>query len=371
MQATNKPQIVTEQHTGSLLDQVVLQQATVASRYRPVMSGPEMKEREAAIDYLVQHVMKEGVDYGYVPGTKPTKQSAPGEYIPKPTLFKAGAERACAYFGYTPHFEEIERVQEWTSDKYGEPLCYREYRCSLSKDGAAIGEGIGSASSWESKYRYRQGERECPDCGRGGTIIRGKKEYGGGWLCFGKKGGCGAKFEDGDERIEGQATDKVANPDIADVYNVVLKMGQKRAYVAATLTATGLSGRFTQDLEDLTPPEPKSEPEPARTNGKPAPTPVATPKTPREQMLADMVNMGTSVRTLASLREKMLLFPNGEAEFKRILKKHCGVEDGKALVGLAKTINPEHVRAAAAEMWDGIVLAETLSGLPPEFANAE
>lgn len=34
----------------------------------------------------------------------------------------------------------------------------------------------------------------CPACGVVGAIIVGKAEYGGGWLCFRRKGGCGAKF---------------------------------------------------------------------------------------------------------------------------------------------------------------------------------
>lgn len=34
----------------------------------------------------------------------------------------------------------------------------------------------------------------CPACGVVGAIIVGKPEYGGGWLCFRRKGGCGAKF---------------------------------------------------------------------------------------------------------------------------------------------------------------------------------
>ena len=33
----------------------------------------------------------------------------------------------------------------------------------------------------------------CPVCGKD-AIIQGKPEYGGGWVCFSKKGGCGAKF---------------------------------------------------------------------------------------------------------------------------------------------------------------------------------
>jgi len=36
----------------------------------------------------------------------------------------------------------------------------------------------------------------CPECGQA-AIIKGKAEYGGGYLCWKKKGGCGAKFPDG------------------------------------------------------------------------------------------------------------------------------------------------------------------------------
>jgi hypothetical protein len=33
----------------------------------------------------------------------------------------------------------------------------------------------------------------CPNCGKD-AIIKGREEYGGGWLCYKKNGGCGAKF---------------------------------------------------------------------------------------------------------------------------------------------------------------------------------
>ena len=38
------------------------------------------------------------------------------------------------------------------------------------------------------------GETRCPSCGKSGSIIKSKNEYGGGWVCFIKKKGCGAKF---------------------------------------------------------------------------------------------------------------------------------------------------------------------------------
>ena len=51
-------------------------------------------------------------------------------------------------------------------------------------------------------YKGRSGGGEasalpaCPGCKKQGAIIKGKAEYGGGYVCFGKKGGCGAKFTD-------------------------------------------------------------------------------------------------------------------------------------------------------------------------------
>jgi len=310
--------------TTGLLDRIVEQQAEVAARYKPVMSVQDLIEREKAIQYLVDNVMVEGVDFGWIPGTRPKDAAKPGEYKAKPTLFKAGAERACSFFGYAPKFVPQEVVEQWTPEQYGEPLFYYRYECNLAKDGHAVGSGIGSATTWESKYRYRKGERECPDCGKSGTIIKGKAEYGGGWLCFGKKGGCGAKFADGDERIESQVVEQIANPDVADVINTVQKMAQKRAYVAATLTATGLSGRFTQDLEDMPAPapkqveQPKAESAPAKRTVRTQPTePGAEPRRVPKELAQVFANLEKDLaRTTADAYprlEGMLLHKGGDA----------------------------------------------------------
>lgn len=234
-----------EAQTKSLLDQIVDRQAEVASRYMPVMSTDQAVKRMKAIADLKELVLKEGTDYGAIPGTD------------KPVLLKPGAEKICAFFGYVPQYEVVGEIEDWAGAQFGEPLFYYRYRCSLMKDGAAVGQGEGSCNSWESKYRYRNASRKCPACGKE-TIIKGKAEYGGGWLCFAKKGGCGAKFDAGDKAIEAQEVGRVANPDFADIVNTVQKMGQKRAYIAATLSATGASQWFTQDMEDM-PAEPTQE----------------------------------------------------------------------------------------------------------------
>lgn len=256
---------VIEAPAPSLLDKIAEQQAIAATRYRPVMSVQDSIQRYHEIEKFVGECMKEGVDYGKPPGF-------PRES--KPFLYKAGAQKLCAFFGYVPHYTELECIEEWMSEKYGEPLFYYKFSCALLKGADPVGEGIGSCNSWESKYRYRNSSRVCPQCGAE-AIIKGKAEYGGGFLCFAKKGGCGAKFKDDDQSILEQEAGKVPNPDISDVINTVQKQGEKRAYVEATLSATGASAFFTQDEDTVEPP--KRTPPQSTTKGS-APRPAAAQK---------------------------------------------------------------------------------------------
>jgi len=201
------------------------------------LTAQEIKSQVQLIQEVMQAVMQEGYHYGVIPGTD------------KPTLLKPGAEKLTTTFRLAPllHVETRELGNG-----------HREYqvRCTLVHIPTArvYGEGVGSCSTLESRYRYRNADRTCPYCGRT-TIIKGKAEYGGGWLCFQRKGGCGAKFADQDISIVSQAAGRVENNDLADTYNTVLKMAKKRALVDATLTATAASDIFNQDLDDYTPPE--------------------------------------------------------------------------------------------------------------------
>lgn len=189
---------------------------------------------------FVSGVLQPGVDFGTIPGTSN-----------KPTLLKPGAEKLASFFGLRPIFSVNDRVDDWTGENHGgEPFFLRDYKAQLYRNGELIGEGCGSCNSWENKYRYRNGNRKCPKCGSE-TIIKGKEEYGGGWLCFSRKGGCGAKFKDNDPAITGQETGKIKNPDIFDQVNTIDKMAQKRALIAAVLIATNASDYFTQDVEDF------------------------------------------------------------------------------------------------------------------------
>jgi hypothetical protein len=195
-------------------------------------------------------VMREDEHYGKIPGT--------GDKA-KPTLLKPGAELLLANMGLRPELVDADAP---TID-YGEPgregmiryrracIIYRQTGPSL-EDRIVIARAEGSCASRETKYRWRDAQRVCPECGKP-AIIAGKKEYGGGFLCFKKKGGCGAKFGDDDVKITGQRIGREPNPDLADIENTILKMADKRALVAATLLATGCSDMFTQDMEDFVP----------------------------------------------------------------------------------------------------------------------
>lgn len=205
----------------------------------PAASLQQLGDRYNQFNKFITDMLVEGVDYLTIPGTG------------KPSLAKPGAEKLSTFFALSPKFIQTEQEKDWTGENHGgEPFFYFAYRCDLYRGDQHISSCEGSCNSWEVKYRYRQGERKCPKCGKS-TIIKGKDEYGGGWLCFGKKGGCGAKFADGDQSIEGQQVGRVVNPDVADIVNTLQKMAQKRSYVGAVLLATNSSERFTQDVEDM------------------------------------------------------------------------------------------------------------------------
>lgn len=191
-------------------------------------------EQVRKIQEVMAAVMRDGEHYGVIPGT------------PKPTLLKPGAEKLCLLFRLDPQYE-VSQARD------GDHLTVLA-KATLwhIPTGERRGSGFGSCSTREGRYAYREAKRSCPACGVA-AIIKGKVEYGGGWVCFKKQGGCGAKYPDLDAAITGQPSGRVSNPDLADQWNTVLKMACKRALVAATLNVTAASDIYTQDIEDLPP----------------------------------------------------------------------------------------------------------------------
>lgn len=207
--------------------------------FMPIMDMGIAKQRREYLVKFIGSMLKPDHDYGKVPGTQ------------KDTLLKPGAEKLATFFGLTPIFILSDHVEDWDGAGHnGEPLFYYRYKCELWRQGVLISTSEGSCNSRESKYRYRKNERTCPQCGQA-AIKRSADEYGGGWYCNKKSGGCGAKYSKGNQEIESQEVGRIANPDISDQVNTIQKMAQKRALIASVLLAVNASEFFTQDIEDL------------------------------------------------------------------------------------------------------------------------
>jgi hypothetical protein len=292
----------------------------LAERARPpadiALSFAEMRRRVEQLDEFYRGVMQRGTDYDLIPGT------------PKPTLLQPGAQLLDAIFGLAPIFEELPGSVE----DFEQGFFAYKIRCKLvvKATGWTAAEAIGSCNSKENRYRWRDARRRCPECGAE-AITKGRAEYGGGWLCWKKTGGCGAKYRDGDEAIEGQAVGKVENDDPYTLANTLLKMAQKRAHIGATLNATGASRIFTQDVEDM------------------APAPVTTRLTV-EQALA------TSELNLAELPDAVIagLVRADLIRLARALKAECDARGIAELPRLGPKPSDDEIRAVVREVRDRV-----------------
>jgi hypothetical protein len=177
-----------------------------------------------------KRIMKLDVHYGKVPGTQ------------KDCLLKPGAEILGLTFQLGPVFRCEDR---WDGEHLESVVT-----CTLNHipTGNQVTAAVGSCSTREKKYAWRNGGRKCPSCGKEGSLLKSKDKPE--WFCWRKKDGCGATFPAKDERITSQKEGRTPNPDLADNYNTVRKMACKRAHVAAILFATCASEIFTQDIED-------------------------------------------------------------------------------------------------------------------------
>lgn len=208
------------------------------------ISVDQLTSRVKKIRRARAEVMEEDVHFGTIPGT--------GD---KPTLLKPGAETLCNLFQLAPD-PDVEIV-----DMEGD---HREYivRGGLRHipTGNQVGSGVGSCSTKESKYRYRYIEDatdvEVPNefwrsademKDRDFSLLRDELQKEG--VPISADAEAGVTKEQGQWLITIEG--KGENPDLADVYNTCLKMAKKRWLVDVTLTATGASEAFTQDLDDM------------------------------------------------------------------------------------------------------------------------
>ena len=189
-----------------------MNEITVASNHTTALEAPltvaQVLSGAALIQQVLKSVMIAKVHFDVIPGCGP-----------KPVLLKPGAEKILATFRIAVH-PEIEDLSSEDESRY------RILAKGLTPNGMVVGVGVGEASSYEQKWKWRaavcQAEYDAalPDRRR-------------------------IKFSKDNSQL------KQVRTDCEDIANTVLKMAKKRALVDLCLTATAASDVFAQDLSDL------------------------------------------------------------------------------------------------------------------------
>ena len=206
----------------------VVQQTTAISS---PMNADALQDRLKQMQEIASRALVEKVHYGTIPGA--------GQ---KRVLLKPGAEALCTAFSLAPRYT-ISRF-----DMGGGHLEYQITCQLIHHTGLFAGEGVGSCSTMEKKYRYRRSQGEAVSTGNEVPQAYWEtkdKALLGGLGYFPKKSGRKWYIY----KNEG-AAEQQENPDIADTYNTVLKMAKKRALIDAVLNATAASDIFTQDIDE-------------------------------------------------------------------------------------------------------------------------
>jgi hypothetical protein len=240
---------------------------------------PDIKQRFDAIgkfQALVRNEMREGSDYGIIPGTS------------KPTLLKPGAEKITKLLNLSDQYIIEDKIEDWSKGFF----MYR-VKCTLRDmhTGVLVSEGIGSINSLESKYRWRTiYERDLPP----GASTEGMQK-------ITKSGRGGSTY----------TVFRVPNDDIFSQVNTLLKMAKKRAMVDAALSVGRLSNLFTQDLEEFADDFASVEKE----------TKVSEPKAKAEPASSDDEKKADLVNKIKDTLTRFGMKPKDAIEFKGWLAK--------------------------------------------------
>lgn len=179
------------------------------------LTAAQVKAQVQRIQEVMAAVMQKDVHYGIIPGTQ------------KPTLYKPGSEKILSTFRIAAHPKEIEDLSTYDEIRYR----VKVYGVAMENDQILFGVGVGECSSNEEKYKWRRPvcDGEFNDTPDDRKRLKWVKGY--------------------DGKPDYQIKQVRTNP--SDVANTILKMAKKRAQIDMTLTATGASDVFDQDLEDL------------------------------------------------------------------------------------------------------------------------
>jgi len=179
------------------------------------LTAVQVKAQVQLIQQVMAEVMIKDVHYGTIPGT------------PKPTLYKAGSEKILSTFRIAAVPKEIEDLSNYDEIRYR----VKVHGVAMENENILFGVGIGECSSNEAKYKWRAPvcDEEFNETPEDRKRLVWKKGFG--------------------DKPNYQQKQIRTNP--SDVANTILKMAKKRGQIDMTLTATGASDVFDQDLEDL------------------------------------------------------------------------------------------------------------------------
>jgi hypothetical protein len=195
----------------------------------------DLKQRVDLHKQVQKEVMKEGIHYGTIPGCGDKK-----------TLLKPGYELLLLTFNLGITFD----IEDLSGDDI---VHYRtKSRIINLATGRIICEGVGEASSEEEKYKWKKVvcDAEWDEYDSDRKRLKWKKK----------------KYVPGQPASYYQEKQIRTNP--ADVANTILKMSKKRCGTDGTITATGCSDIYAQDMEGdgeqppkppMSPPQSKSE----------------------------------------------------------------------------------------------------------------
>jgi hypothetical protein len=182
------------------------------------MSPQQTVQLVKQLEEMKRSALRNNVDYMLIPGT------------PQPSLLKPGAERLLQCFGLGHRITCVKANEDWEGRFF-----YYQYKATIVKSYPTheiiVAECEGSANSREGRYHDRWlTEKKARDAGVDLAT-------------------CPSRLKEG--RYGSYQEYKVENPNPYSLVNTLQKMAQKRALVGATLQATGSSGLFTQDLDDM------------------------------------------------------------------------------------------------------------------------
>lgn len=189
------------------------------------------------IQDLMATVMQEGAHYGVIPGTE------------KPTLLQPGAQKLCLTFGIGD--KDLEMNERELPGGHREYKFHKEFYHRES--GKVITEAWGMCSTMESRYRWRKSYEPVGDVPKGYWQIpkddmTGKEEFLVGLLGPGKYR---VRKIEGEWKVVRLGEERIENLDIADTYNTVMAIADKRCYVRGVIKALAASDLFTHDIEDF------------------------------------------------------------------------------------------------------------------------